>query len=63
MRFQIEFSGHKNIRSLHEKTIEITKESDLTTAGDCIIGVNAASGCNDIPKEIKKKVEKPQFGC
>jgi len=57
VRFQIEFSGHKNIRSLHEKTIEITKESDMTTAGDCIIGVNAVSGCNDIPKEIKKKLK------
>ncbi len=57
MRFQIEFSGHKNIRSLHEKTIEITKESDMTITGDCIIGVNAVSGCNDIPKEIKKKLK------
>ena len=59
MRFQIEFSGHKNIRSLHEKTIEITKDSELTTAGDCIIGVNATIGCNDLPNEIKTKLKNP----
>jgi hypothetical protein len=57
VRFQIEFSGHKNIRALHEKTIEITKESELTTAGDCIIGVNAESGCNDLPPHVKKKLK------
>ena len=55
MKFEIEFFGHENIRSLHQKTIEITKEGNLTPSGDCIIGVNASCGCNDIPNEIKKK--------
>ena len=30
MHFEIPFSGHENIRSLHQKTIEITTESNLT---------------------------------
>ncbi len=59
MRFQIKFSGHKNIRSLHPKTIEITKDSHLTPRGDCIIGVNATCGCNDIPSTLKKKLKDP----
>lgn len=59
MRFQIQFSGHKNIRSLHPKTIEITKESHLTPRGDCIVGVNATSGCKDIPNSMKKKLRDP----
>lgn len=54
MRFEIPFRGHKNIRGLHEKTIEITKDTELTTNGDCIIGVNAEYGCNDIPEKLKK---------
>jgi hypothetical protein len=51
VRFEIQFSGHENIRSNHQKTIEITKESHLTPSGDCIIGVNASSSCKiQIPK-------------
>jgi hypothetical protein len=53
MHFEISFQGHENIRSLHPKTIEITTESELTLQGDCIIGVNANCGCNDIPEKIK----------
>ena len=60
MHFEIPFSGHENIRSLHEKTIEITKERDLTTSGDCIIGVNAKYGCKGIPNKIKKKLRDPK---
>ncbi len=59
MRFQIRFTGHKNIRSLHPKTIEITKDSHLTPRGDCIVGVNATSGCKDIPSKLKKKLRDP----
>ena len=57
MKFDIEFFGHKNIRSLHQKTIEITKDSHLTPSGDCIIGVNASCGCNDLPTEMKNKIK------
>ncbi len=53
MRFEIPFHGHENIRSLHPKTIEITTESHVTTNGDCIVGVNASSGCNDLPEKLK----------
>lgn len=59
MRFQIQFSGHKNIRSNHQKTIEITKESDLTPHGDCIIGVSATSSCIDLPSELKNRLKDP----
>jgi len=59
MKFEIEFSGHENIRSNHQKTIEITKESNLTPRGDCIIGVNAKSGCADLPNELKTKLKNP----
>ncbi len=60
MRFEIKFSGHKNIRSNHTKTIEITKDSKLTPQGDCIIGVNASSSCLDLPLSLKKKLQDPK---
>ena len=56
MRFEIQFSGHENIRSNHKKTIEITKEHELTVRGDCIIGVNASSSCFDLPDSFKEKL-------
>ena len=59
MQFEIPFNGHENIRSLHNKTIEITKDSKLTPSGDCIVGVKANSSCKDIPDQIKKKIKKP----
>ena len=60
MQFEISFFGHKNIRSLHTKTIEITKDTKLTTSGDCIIGTNAFCGCDGIPTEIKNKLKSPK---
>lgn len=60
MRFEIKFSGHENIRSNHKKTIEITKGSDLTPKGDCIIGINASCSCSDIPIAFKKKLRDPK---
>jgi len=59
MKFEIQFSGHENIRSNHKKTIEITKESHLTSRGDCIVGVNATSSCADLPLELKEKLKNP----
>ena len=59
MRFEIEFSGHENIRSNHKKTIEITKESKLTVRGDCIVGVNAKYSCSDLPEDLKEKLQDP----
>ncbi len=60
MRFEIKFTGHENIRSTHKKTIEITKESELTTRGDCIIGVNASYSCYDLPQSLKEKLQNPK---
>jgi hypothetical protein len=33
--------GHENIRAKHHKTIEFTKDMDLTRHGTCILGVSA----------------------
>jgi len=60
VRFDIKFSGHENIRSTHKKTIEITKNSELTPKGDCIIGVNATYSCLDLPSSLKEKLQDPK---
>jgi len=60
MKIEILFSGHKNVMSLHEKTIEITKDRNLTTNGDCVIGVDAAISCIDLPEKMKKNIQNPK---
>jgi len=57
---EIQFCGHKNIRSLHSRTIEITKDPNLTLNGDCIIGVSATKSCSDLTSAIKNKIRRNQ---
>ena len=59
MKIEIPFTGHKNILSLHKKTIEITKDSELTINGDCIVGTNSSLACIDLPEKFKKSIQNP----
>lgn len=59
MRFEVGFFGHANIRSLHPRTIEITRDSDLTPGGDCVVGVGADRACSDIPAEMGDRLRDP----
>ena len=56
MEEEITFHGHKNILSLHYRTIEITKDSKLTKNGDCIVGVSADKACNDLDTGLRQKL-------
>jgi len=60
MKLEIPFTGHKHVLSLHEKTLEITKDDDLTPQGDCIVGINSNISCLDLPDKIKKKIQNPK---
>jgi hypothetical protein len=48
------FYGHPNVRSTHNRTFEITKSSNLTLRGDCIIGVRADKACSDLDQTLKR---------
>lgn len=54
---EINFRGHPNIRSLHERTVEITKNENLTIRGDCIIGVKANKSCADLNERLKRNLQ------
>ena len=60
MKLVIPFTGHEQVLSLHEKTLEITKEDKLTPQGDCIVGVNSGISCIDLPDKMKKKIQNPE---
>jgi uncharacterized protein len=53
----VTFYGHPNVRSLHAKTIEITKDEHLTPRGDCIIGVRANKACEDLDETLKHRLK------
>lgn len=48
--------GHPNIRATHVKTLEFTKDSDLTERGDCIVGIKANFNKSKV-KDFEKKVK------
>ena len=60
MKITIPFTGHKEVLSLHEKTLEITKDDSLTAQGDCIVGVNSGISCMDLPEKMKIKIQNPE---
>jgi len=53
----VTFYGHPNIRALHAKTIEITKDEHLTLRGDCIVGVRANKACADLDQALKHRLK------
>ena len=46
--------GHPNILGTHRMTFEITKDSELSRRGDCVIGVRANKGPVDFSSEFKE---------
>ena len=54
----IEAHGHQNIQSTHKTTFEITKETSLTSRGNCIIAVNATKGAADLNQKFKEAARK-----
>ena len=57
MQEQIIARGHANVLGTHKTTIAITKDPDLTKAGDCIIGISADKACADLSPELKEKLK------
>jgi hypothetical protein len=49
--------GHKNVLSTHKTTFEVTKETELTKNGNCIVAVGSAMGAVDLPDEFKKAAQ------
>jgi uncharacterized protein len=56
MNFKIKAKGHANILSEHKSTFEITSDPNLSLSGDCIIGVSMNYTLNDLPSELKEKI-------
>ena len=56
LRFTFKAQGHPNITAGHRTTVMITRDSELTRNGDCIVGVNAEMGLTDLPPQVKAAI-------
>ncbi len=54
----LEARGHPNILATHETTLEITKETELTKRGDCIIALGATKAAADLSAEFKEAAKR-----
>ena len=50
--------GHKNVLSTHKTTVEVTKETELSKRGNCIVAVGSTIGAIDLPVEFKEAAKK-----
>jgi hypothetical protein len=39
---------------MHQTTLELTKDLQLTYRGDCIVGIGASKACNDLQPHLKE---------
>lgn len=53
-KIKFKAKGHKNILAAHKTTLEFTKEKNLTTKGDCIVGVEADYDLEKIRELVKR---------
>jgi uncharacterized protein len=52
------FRGHHNVLSYHKKSIEITRENEISLRGDCIIGVGSNKGCGNLDQRLRDALRK-----
>lgn len=45
--------GHRNVLASHQMTWEITKDSELSRRGDCVVAVRATKGLAELSKEFR----------
>jgi hypothetical protein len=45
--------GHRNVLATHSMTWEVTKDSELSRRGDCVIAVSATKGLADLSEEFR----------
>lgn len=48
--------GHPNIRPRHKTTLMVTKDTELTHHGDCVVSVQAEKGLKDLDSQLKETI-------
>jgi len=54
MEYSFTAWGHENITARHRRTLEFTKDNELSLEGDCILGVTSNFSLYDLKELIKE---------
>lgn len=54
MEYSFTAWGHENLTGKHKRTLEFTKDNELSLQGDCILGVSANFSIYDLRELIKE---------
>ncbi len=57
LREVIRFHGHPEVTATHVRTIEVTRDTELTVKGDCIVGLGADRGLVDLPEKFRRRLQ------
>ncbi|MFX0101747.1 MAG: DUF371 domain-containing protein [Candidatus Hodarchaeota archaeon] len=53
-------TSHQNVRASHKTTLEFTRSPDLTTSGNCVLGVNSSIAPVDFKEKTKDLLRSPK---
>ena len=57
MEYTFEAKGHHNVTSKHRTTLEVTQDTEIGLAADCIVGVSSKVSLNDLPHQMKEAIQ------
>ncbi|AXV39773.1 DUF371 domain-containing protein [Methanobacterium sp. BAmetb5] len=57
MEYTFQARGHHNVTSQHKTTFEVTQDTEIGLAADCIVGISANVSLKDIPREMKDAIQ------
>jgi len=57
MEYTFEAKGHHNVTSKHKTTFEITQDTEIGLAADCIVGVSSKVSLNDLPIQMREAIQ------
>jgi hypothetical protein len=57
LKYTFKAKGHPNVTSKHRSTFEVTQDTDMSLAGDCIVGVSSKASLNDIPRQMREAIQ------
>jgi uncharacterized protein len=57
MEYTFTAKGHHNVTSKHKTTFEVTQDTEIGLAADCIVGVSSKVSLNDLPSQMKEAIQ------
>nr|WP_319373276.1 DUF371 domain-containing protein [uncultured Methanobacterium sp.] len=57
MEYTFKAKGHHNVTSKHKTTFEVTQDTEMGLAADCIVGVSSNVSLNDLPLQVREAIQ------